>query len=287
MKCESKLLFYEKLLDFCRFGCGGDYYLDAFGVIVLPLMRRGLLEKIDLLVVFCFYLHDFASDLLTRYLFLIKRLLLVTAYVSLLGVLFPELRRGFGSLAQAILFLIIFLSPLSKILRMRLLNQLMGLRREFGILMGCFALVHGVAYFIDPTSYFLNIAPYLNVRFFSMPPLFSFGVLSLILTLVLFFTSNNFSVRLLGGKKWKILHRVVYLLLLTVLLHILFVQSVRRGYNTVSLIKPVGIILSYVLLKLLAWKNFLPPLRSLIARIGERYTAFVLVRSEEARQSVA
>jgi DMSO/TMAO reductase YedYZ heme-binding membrane subunit len=167
---------------------------------------------------------------------------------------------------------------------MKLLAQLMGLRRELGILMGCLALTHGVAYFVDPTSFFFNIAPYLNVGFFSMRPIFYFGIFALILTLLLLMTSNSFSVRFLGGEKWKKLHRIVYLLLLLVLLHVFFVQSIIKGYNTVSLIHPLGVIFSYVLLKLLAWKNFLTPLRSVIEYVGARYETFVFTEKTKLYQ---
>lgn len=239
-------------------------------------MMRKLLETIDPFVLFCFGLHDFISESIAKNFLLIKRGMLAAAFLSLLWVLFPETRKSFGNLAEGMLLFILFLSPLAKIFQMRLLVQLMGLRREFGILMGCFALVHGAAYFIDPTSFSLDIAPYLNADFFSMQPLFYFGILSLILTLPLFLTSNNFSMRILGGKKWKMLHRIIYVLLLAVLLHIFFLRSMRGGYDVIGLIQPAGIIFGYVLLKALAWKNFITPLREMIAYVAARYRRHTL-----------
>ena len=38
-----------------------------------------------------------------------------------------------------------------------------------------------------------------------------------------------------------------------------------------NLIRPAGIIFSYALLKLLAWKNFIPPLCEIITSVSERY----------------
>lgn len=244
-------------------------------------------EKIDPFVVLCFDLHDFASSFIAKNFLLIKRGMLVIAYLSLFWILFPEMRRSFGNLAEVMLLFILFLSPVSKIFRMRLLSQLMGLRREFGILMGCFALVHGVAYFIDPAAFFFNIKPYLNTRFFSMQPLFYFGILSLIFTVPLLVTSNNFSLRLLGGKKWKMLHRIVYALLLTVLLHILFLQSMRRGYSAAALIQPASIIFAYALLKVLAWKNFLPPLCDIITYVSERYQTYILEKKAKIISTIS
>lgn len=244
-------------------------------------MMQKFSQKIDSFVVFCFDVHDFSSECIAKHLLLVKRLFLLVAYLSLFGVFFPDLRKGFGSSAEYMLLLILFLSPLSKIFRARLLLQLMGLRREFGILMGCLAIVHGVTYFLDPVTFSLNIEPYLNARFFSMPPLFYFGILSLILVLPLLLTSNNFSLRFLGGERWKILHRIVYVLLFTVLLHVFFVRSARSGFSVVGLIQPIGIIFGYVLLKALAWKNFIAPLRDIIASVGERYGRYVLAKKRE------
>lgn len=274
--CKRKKPLYETTRDFYRFRHRSDYYSDALGTIFLSLMIHSFFEKIDPFVIICFRLHDFASELIAKHLFFVKRLLLIAAAVSLLWILFPGLRRNFGSLAEYMLLFILFLSPVSKIFRMRLLLQLMGLRREFGILMGCFALVHGVAYFVDPISFSFDIVPYLNTRFFSMRPLFYFGILSLMFTLPLLLTSNNFSVRTLGAKRWKMLHRTVYVLLLAVLLHVLFLRSMRRGYTMVELIQPASIIFGYVLLKALAWKNFIAPLQGAIAYVSERYKNYVI-----------
>lgn len=237
-------------------------------------MLIALLKFLDPLVVLCFWLHDFASGFIAENFLLIKRIILVIAFVSLLWIILPQMRRSFGSLAEGMLLGILFLSPLSKVFRMKLLAQLMGLRREFGILMGCFALVHGVAYFIDPTSFSVDIAPYLNTRFFSMEPLFYFGILALLVTIPLFLTSNNLSVRLLGGRKWKILHRGAYVILVTMLLHILFLRSIRRGFNVLELVQPMSILFGYVLLKVLAWKNFLPFLRDTISYVSDRYAQY-------------
>ncbi|MFZ2187364.1 MAG: ferric reductase-like transmembrane domain-containing protein [Candidatus Moraniibacteriota bacterium] len=241
-------------------------------------MLIALLKFLDPLVVLCFELHDFASSFIAKNFLVIKRGMLVVAYLSLLWILFPETRRSFGNAAEAMLLFILFLSPISKIFRMRLLFQAMGLRRELGILMGCFALVHGAAYFIDPASFSFDIAPYLNTHFFSMQPLFYFGIFSLALTVPLLLTSNNLSQRVLGGRRWKILHRIVYVLLLVVLLHVLFLRSMRGGYSVIEWIPPISIILGYILLKVLAWKNFLPFLRDGIADVSARYTAFALAK---------
>lgn len=232
------------------------------------------LKFIDPVVLMIFRFHDMLCDFLAQHFLWIKKLLLIIAFLSLIFIIFPEMRKDFGSYAEGMLLGILFLGPLSKIFRMRLLSQLMGLRREFGIMMGCFALVHGVAYFVDPLSFSLDIAPYLNAHFFSMHPLFYFGILALIFTLPLLLTSNTSSIRLLGGKNWKRLHRLVYIILITMLLHIFFLKAGSHGYDIFEFFQPFFIVLGYILLKLLAWKNFLPFLREIIVYISERYDGY-------------
>jgi DMSO/TMAO reductase YedYZ heme-binding membrane subunit len=241
----------------------------------------------DAFFVACFTLHDALCDWMARHWFFIKRTLLAVAFLSLFFVMAPSLRRSVGNLAETMLVGILFLSPLATIFRMRLLALLMGLRREFGILMGCFALVHGAAYFVDPASFSQNIAPYLNASFFSMQPLFYFGIVALALTLPLLFTSNNVSVRLLGSQKWKHVHRIVYTLLFVVLLHVLFLRGMRSGYTRVDWLQPASIIIGYLFLKVLAWKNFVPFLCESISNVSARYDQYVLIKKGSVSQESA
>jgi sulfoxide reductase heme-binding subunit YedZ len=237
-------------------------------------MLRIFFKSIDPVVVFCIQTHDFLYDFIAKNLSLIKRTLLGGAFLCLFFIFFPIVRKDLGNYAENILLGILFLSPLSKIFRMKLLMLFMGLRRELGILMGCLALVHGVGYFIDPAVFPIVIAPYLNADSFSMQPLFYFGILTLLFTVPLLLTSNNFSVRILGGKKWKGLHRLAYGILILVLVHIFFVHSANRGYEIGEVIQPLLIIMTYVFLKLLAWKNFLPFMRDTIMYTSERYATY-------------
>jgi len=52
-----------------------------------------------------------------------------------------------------------------------------------------------------------------------------FGVLAFLGMLALAVTSNNFSVRRLGGKRWKFLHRSVYLIAVLVTAHIFLIEK--------------------------------------------------------------
>lgn len=240
-------------------------------------MMRGFFEKIDPLVVLCFDLHDFACDLLTRHLLSVKRILLIVAHLSLFGFLFPDLRKDFGSVAASVLIGILFLSPLSRIFRMRLLAQMMGIRREFGILMAYLATVHGLGYILDPAWFAVFIAPYRGTDIFAIETRFLFGIAAYALTLPLLLTSNNLALRFLGGKRWKLLHRSVYLLFIAAISHRFLIKGASE-YDAIALAQSVLLVGSYAFIKLLAWKNFIVPLRDIIAHIGDRYRTYLLAK---------
>jgi len=224
-------------------------------------------ETIDPLLVLCFRLHDMVSGLLARNMRETKIGLLSIAHLSFFGLLFPEFRKDFGNLAAVVLIGILFLSPLSKIFRMRLMVQLMGLRREFGILMGYLATVHVAGYFIDPIWFDRFVAPYLSAELFSMNPTYLFGIAAYILTLPLLFTSNTIALRALGGRRWKGLHRLAYPLLVFTMLH----RFTIRGMTTMALLQAILLISAYAFVKLLARKNILPTLQSAIDGVSGRY----------------
>lgn len=218
-----------------------------------------------------FILHDWASAFLAKHFSGIKQLILIVAHLCLFGFLFPDLRRDFGKMAEVVLLALLFLSPLARILRMRLLLQLMGLRRELGILMGYLATVHGIGYLIDPDWVAVFVEPYMEGKAFPINPTYFFGGVAYFLTLPLLFTSNNLMQRFLGGRNWKRLHRLVYPVLVLVLLHHF---SIRRGMDAAGWMQTIVLLFAYICLKILAWKNVLSPLRTAIDWVAIRYRAF-------------
>lgn len=220
-------------------------------------------------------LHDWACDVLEKHLFGIKRAILVVAHLGLFGIFFPSMQRGFGQAALAVLLVIVFLSPLSRIFRTRLLLQLMGLRREMGILMGYLATVHVLIYVIGSSWMIALPNPFQETGLGTLPLMLWAGFAAYVLTLPLLFTSNDLALRLLGGKHWKSLHRLVYLLLVFALLHEALrlrggMQVLPAGYGAATL-RVLGTLSIYAFLKLLAWRNFLRPLREAIDLVATDY----------------
>jgi DMSO/TMAO reductase YedYZ heme-binding membrane subunit len=164
-----------------------------------------------------FVLHDWLCDILVRYGKPIRWFLLGVAHASLLGLLFPTLNRSFANLALMALLFLLFLSPVSRLLRMRLLLLLMGYRREVGILMGYWAIVHGLNYLIHP-DWLAALMATTGSGLGSMNAKVATGVIASVLTLPLLVTSNLFSQKLLK-LNWKRLHRLAYPLLFMALFH--------------------------------------------------------------------
>lgn len=214
-------------------------------------------------------LHDYASDFLAKHILTVKRSILALAHVSLFGFLFPEMRKEFGELAANLLIFILFISPLSKIFRTRLLLQLVALRRELGITMGYLATVHGVGYLIDPAWYEVIITPLLSGHLWGEDPRYVFGLTAYALTLPLLFTSNTLAQKYLGAK-WKLLHRIVYFMFAAAIIH----RFLVRGAPTYVIFQIILLLGSYGLAKVLAWKNFFPPLVSMSRFIADDYRRY-------------
>ncbi len=220
---------------------------------------------------FLFWCHDLAGDFLAKYLFTLKKVILVGAHVSLFGLLFPEMREDFGSAALVVLLFLLFLSPLSQLLRMKLLLQAMALRREIGILMGYLATVHVVGYLIDPDWFDFLITPYWPNDLLSIDIRYQLGFLAYFLTLPLLFTSNTWANRVLGGKNWKRLHRLVYPLLFLALFH----KFLRGGDTQIQdTLMPMFIFVLYVVFKVIAKRNNIPPFQRAIEWVALRYQGY-------------
>lgn len=221
-----------------------------------------------------FRLHDTLFGLLSGHIRAIKVAILLFAYASLSGFLFPEMRKDSGDMALKVLILILFLSPLASVTRMPLLRVAMGFRRELGILMAYLAMVHGIGYVADPAFLEFSVTPYLPGDIWSIEPFLLSGMAALLLVFPLLLTSNTFMLRKLGGARWKRLHRLVYPLFVLVVLHRFSVSGgLSDGFgNAVEAVLLLG---GYSFLKFLAWKpESFGIVRGAVDGIGGKYGEF-------------
>lgn len=92
-------------------------------------------------------------------------------------------------------------------------------RRSLGIASGVYVLLHLSTYFgkeAFEAKAFTQIAT---------KPYLTFGFIAFLMLLVLLFTSNDLSVRKLGAKKWKTLHRGLHVVSVSILAHIFLIEK--------------------------------------------------------------
>lgn len=232
----------------------------------------------DQLLKTSFRFHDVLLGFISRHIRALKTSILVVAHASLLGFLFPELRNDFGEMALNLLIAILFLSPLASVTRMPLLLVVMGFRRELGILTGYLAVVHGLGYLLDPSFFGLAIAPYLPDDILSIDPFIVFGAVGLVLTFPLLLTSSALALRMLGGVRWKQLHRLVYPAFVFIVLH-RFVGPGGISDDVWEAGQGALLLLSYSFLKWLAWKKkSFGSIRKILVVIAGRYRAYTAQR---------
>lgn len=124
-------------------------------------------------------------------------------------------------------------------------NTLISLRRQFGIFTWIFALLHVMKFyehvlniyekfFASSQSIFdfiIMSLSWVEWNVFWMNTMsFWFGMIGMILMLALLFTSNDYSQKIFGAKKWKRIQSIAYPLFLIMVLHIYFVGGWKSVY---------------------------------------------------------
>lgn len=194
----------------------------------------------------------YINPLLDRYGKYLRTALLVLTFVPL-GLLFvPDLIeiKETGGAALELLWIILFIPILSKVFNQSLAKKFILWRKELGILMGMLALVHGLQYF-SFGNIFQNI---MDTTFWASSlsiPFVTVGMIALVISILLLVTSNLYSQKKLK-KYWKMLHRLVYPLLLLVILHVILIQWSKSGQMPwEELILPI----IYFTLKIMEWRG--------------------------------
>lgn len=132
------------------------------------------------------------------------------------------------------------ISPLRSILKQ---PALLRLRRALGVTTFVYALLHFLAYaWLDKSWVMADIIKDITKRNFILV-----GVLTLILMTPLALTSFNRAIKALGGKRWQMLHRLVYPVALLALLHFFWKKAGKNDFAEVAV---YGVILA----ALLGWR---------------------------------
>lgn len=129
-----------------------------------------------------------------------------------------ELYKSAGSAGLLMVLMILLVSPLAEVTKLKTLLFLKTMRRPFGICSGLLISIHGLHY-IDSVAYVLQYwefsRPNIGILFWSL-----WATIMLVLTL----TSNNISQKFFG-KKWKIIQQSAYFALLFGVIHAILIAE--------------------------------------------------------------
>ena len=146
-------------------------------------------------------------------------------YCAVFNLLGPDpgkvLVDNLGLGALVLLLITLAMTPLQQLSRW---GGWIAVRRQLGLWCFAYAALHlfGYALFIA------GMRPELVLRDLSERPYIIVGALTFVGLLALVITSNRFSIRKLG-RRWKALHRMIYVILLLALLHMLWVVRADLG----------------------------------------------------------
>lgn len=208
----------------------------------IPLLIAGIVFLLALLLGSFFHTRSIRRILQIAFMYILPVGALLFSLLLPIKNVFLE----FGSLAEQLLILILFVKPLAVILQSSWLMKVVGFRRELGILCFWFFLFHaaGFIYLYGLTSFEDFLEPYLF-----------WGAVAAFGMILLGITSNNFSLKLLK-KNWKRLQCIAYPVLFFTLLH----SGMSEGEGAMKAIVIGGI---FLVLKFLQWKGIRFPLAKL------------------------
>jgi sulfoxide reductase heme-binding subunit YedZ len=120
--------------------------------------------------------------------------------------------RTTGVLTLVSVLVTLSITPLRKITGN---NQLIKYRRVLGLFAFFYGAVHLTTYFVFDRGGSLSS----TVSDVIQRPFIAFGMLALFLMIPLALTSTNASIKRLGGKRWQMLHRLIYVTAIAGVIH--------------------------------------------------------------------
>jgi sulfoxide reductase heme-binding subunit YedZ len=136
----------------------------------------------------------------------------------------------------------------ARVFGLRIFAQLLPLRKELGILMGVLALVHGFSFILSNQEIMESGAAVFQD---GKPTFIFYGLIAMWLSVPLTLTSSVWTMRKMG-RYWKYLHRLVYIIVILVVVHVVILKSVIGQFD----IAPIIFLGLYFFFKALEWKKF-------------------------------
>jgi DMSO/TMAO reductase YedYZ heme-binding membrane subunit len=113
--------------------------------------------------------------------------------------------------------------------------------------MGVLAVVHGFSFIIPNEDIMKSGAAVFQE---GKPTFIFFGLIAMWLSVPLTLTSSIWAMRKMG-RYWKYLHRIVYVILLLVVIHVVMLSSMKSFDPT-----PIVFLGLYCICKILEWRKF-------------------------------
>ncbi len=150
------------------------------------------------------------------------------------------LLRGTGDWVLRLLCLTLAVTPLRQITGW---NALLRVRRMLGLFTFFYVVLHFLCYaWLD-----MGFDAAAMVRDIPKRPFVLVGTLALLLMTPLAATSFNRAVRALGAARWRLLHRLVYAIVLLGLLHFFWMRSAKNNFGEV-------LVYAAIVAALLGWR---------------------------------
>jgi sulfoxide reductase heme-binding subunit YedZ len=131
-----------------------------------------------------------------------------------------RMEQAFGFISVLLLYIAIFASPLTKVFpNLPFKKEYIHARRAIGVSAFYYAFLHVYITFFNQLGGFAGLG-YFNATY-SLS--FLFGIIALGILFIMAATSFDWVIKKMGYKKWKLLHRLVYIATFVLLLHIMLI----------------------------------------------------------------
>ncbi|MBK7279865.1 sulfite oxidase heme-binding subunit YedZ [Candidatus Aalborgicola defluviihabitans] len=163
------------------------------------------------------------------------------------------LERSTGDWTLRMLCVVLAITPVRTVLQ---LPGLARFRRMAGLFVYFYAVLHLLTYaWFDMGFELVDIAKDIVKR-----PFILVGFSAVVLLTPLALTSFNRAIRALGGKRWQVLHRLVYAVAVLAIVHFFWMRAGKNNFAEVAVYASIlGVLLGWRVLKLVRKIRLQPP----------------------------
>ena len=149
-----------------------------------------------------------------------------------------RIEQSYGFMSILLLYLALLASPLTKVYpKLSFKAGYLHARRAIGVLAFYYAILHAYLSFFQQLDGFSGVKYYNNKYSWSI----LLGMCALGVLCVMAVTSIDWAVETLGFKRWKLLHRLVYLSGIAILIHVVLIGTHYASLGLLSTLTGVAL----------------------------------------------